>query len=96
MRGGDLVVLRPDGRRFLTPREAEKDRIKNALLLEQVQAFADQQQKRAEEAERRADEVAKQRDEVSHKFARYSELSRKARRGQATPDELAELDRLDA
>jgi Uma2 family endonuclease len=47
------------------------------------------------EAERRADAERQQRRDAERRAVRLAELGRKARRGQATPDELAELDRLE-
>src|SRR5262249_5374822 len=65
--GPELVVLRPDGQRFLTFEEVEAERAR-----ERQQRLAAEQ-----------------------RFARLAELGRKARRQQATPDELAELERLE-
>jgi Uma2 family endonuclease len=65
--GEELVVLRPDGRRFLTFEELE-----------------------AERATERARRVA-----AEQRASRLAELSRKVRRQQATPEELAELERLE-
>lgn len=48
------------------------------------------------QAERRADEAEKARDEVSRRYSRLTELSRKARLGQASPEELLELERLES
>jgi Uma2 family endonuclease len=72
--GEELVVYRPDGRRFLTFPELETAR-------QQAEQHAEQERQRAEQAERRA--------------ARLAELSRKVRRGQASAEELQELDRLE-
>jgi Uma2 family endonuclease len=65
--GPEMIVYRPDGRRFLTFEE-----------LEMVRAEAEQ---RAGQAEQR--------------IARLAELSRKARRGQATAEELRELEQIE-
>jgi Uma2 family endonuclease len=65
--GPELVVYRPDGRRFQT--------------FEELEAAREQADRRAEQADRRA--------------ARLAELSRKARRQQASPEELAELEGLE-
>jgi Uma2 family endonuclease len=64
--GPELVVYRPDGRRFLTFEELEDER--------------EQLAQRADRAEQRA--------------ARLAELSRKVLRGQVTPEERQELERL--
>jgi Uma2 family endonuclease len=52
----------------------------------------------AAERERLDDERERERrraDQAQERFARLAELSRKARRGQASPEELAELERLE-
>jgi Uma2 family endonuclease len=79
--GPELAIYRPDGRRFLTFEELDAERV--------------QMLQRATQAEQRADEARHQADEARQRAARLAELSRKARRGQATPDELRELDRLE-
>jgi Uma2 family endonuclease len=48
-----------------------------------------------EESEQRADKAEQRASAAEQRLARLSELSRKARRGEASPDELAELDRLE-
>src|SRR5262249_51190732 len=48
-----------------------------------------------DEAERRIDEARQRADEAEQRAARLAELSRKARRGQASPEELQELDGLE-
>lgn len=72
--GPEMVVYRPDGRRFLTFEELEADR--------------EQLQQRAEESQQRA-------EQLQQRVARLAELSRKARRQQASQEELAELERLE-
>ncbi len=47
-------------------------------------------------AERRADQAERRADQAEQRAARLAELGRKARLGQATPEELAELERLEA
>jgi Uma2 family endonuclease len=86
--GSEMVVRRPKGQPFLT--------------FEELQADRDQQQQRADQAEQRADEEhrlrlqAEQRaDQAQQRANRLAELMRKARRQQATPEELAELERLE-
>jgi Uma2 family endonuclease len=51
---------------------------------------------RADAAEERADAAEERAAEERRLRLRYRDLSRKARRGEATPDEIAELDQLDA
>lgn len=72
--GVEMVVYRPDGRRFQS--------------FEEVAA----EKQRAEEAARKAREDP---NTVLQRLARMAELSRKARRQQATPEEVAELDALE-
>jgi Uma2 family endonuclease len=79
--GEELVIYRPDGQRFLT-------------FEEQVTA-RQQAEQRADQAQQRADQVQQQADQAEQRAARLAELSRKARRGQATAEELHELDRLE-
>ena len=55
----------------------------------------DELERQAEEAKRRADANAKRADDNARLVLRVTELSRKFRRGQATPEEVAELDRLE-
>jgi len=46
-------------------------------------------------AERQADDFRRKSDEAERRFARLAELSRKSRRGLATPEELQELEQLE-
>jgi Uma2 family endonuclease len=79
--GDELVVYRPDGRRFLTFEE-----------LESARAQAEQ---RAAQAEQRAARAEQRAAQAEQRGVRLAELSRKARRGQASAEELQELDRLE-
>jgi Uma2 family endonuclease len=47
------------------------------------------------QAEQERDQLRQERDRLAQQTARLAELSRKARHGQATPEELQELDRLE-
>ncbi len=78
--GAEIVVFGPDGRRFLTFEELEVERAREQQRLAAEQR-ASQAEQRASQAEQRA--------------IRLAELSRKARRGLASPQELEELDRLE-
>jgi Uma2 family endonuclease len=78
----EMTVFYPDGRPFLT--------------FEEEAAARQQSEKRAGDAEKRAGEAEKRAGEASRRFARLAELSRKLRLGQATPEELQELERLEA
>ncbi len=79
--GGEMVVYRPDGERFLT--------------FEEVRKNMDEARRQADEARRQADEARRQADEARHRADRLAELGRKARRGQASAEELQELERLE-
>jgi Uma2 family endonuclease len=81
MSGHELVVIGPDGRRFLTFEELEAERAKERQQRLAAEQRATQAEQRATQAEQRA--------------TRLAELSRKARRQQASPEELAELERLE-
>jgi Uma2 family endonuclease len=107
--GPEMVVRGPDGQPFLTFEQlqaARKLEQQQRLLAEQR---ADQAEQRADQAEQRADEEQRQRQQaeqrleqeqqqrllVQQRAARLAELNRKARRQQATAEELAELERLE-
>jgi Uma2 family endonuclease len=79
--GEEMVVYRPDGSRFLTFEE-----------LKAVQELAQQQR---DQAQQRADEAQQRAEQAERRAARLAELGRKARKGQATPEELQELERLE-
>jgi Uma2 family endonuclease len=82
--GPELVILRPDGQRFLTFEEVEAERARERQQRLAAEQRATQAEQRAAQAEQRATWLA-----------RLAELSRKARLQQATPEELAELERLE-
>jgi Uma2 family endonuclease len=56
---------------------------------------ADDATKRADDATKRADDATKRADDNARRAARLADLGRKVRRGQATPEEVAELERLE-
>jgi len=76
-----LEVYYPNGEPFLFLKAAQEQRI--------------EAQRQRAEAEQRADAEQRQRLEAEQRYTRFRELSRKARLQQATPDELAELERLE-
>jgi Uma2 family endonuclease len=86
--GPEMVVHGPDGGRFLTFEEVVASR-------NQAEQRADQAERRADQAEQRADQAEQRVDQAERRAARVAELSRKARRGQASAEELQELDRLE-
>ena len=77
----EMTVYKPNGVRFRSVGELD-------VLIEEEKG-------RADEAKRQADEARHQAEAASRFNVRLKELSRKARRGQATPDEIAELERLE-
>jgi hypothetical protein len=79
--GPELIVRGPDGKPFLTFEE-----------LMDLQARTEQERDRAHQERDRAHQ---ERDHAQQRSSRLAELSRKARRGQATAEELQELDRLE-
>jgi Uma2 family endonuclease len=79
--GPDMVVYRPNNQPFITFEEMEIARDVGNLR-------ADQEKQRAEDEKVRADKAEQQ-------SSRLAELSRKARRGQASVEELQELERLE-
>ncbi len=79
--GPEMVVYSPGGERFLSFEELQAERVR-----ERQGRLAAQEQ--VEKAQGRA-------DEAEHRLARALELIRKARRGQASPEELLELEHLE-
>jgi Uma2 family endonuclease len=79
--GEEMIIYRPDGQPFRTFPELEAAR-------REAEQRAAQEAERAAQAEQRA-------AQAEQRAARLAELSRKARRGQASAEELQELDRLE-
>ena len=73
----ELVVYRQDGRRFLT--------------FEELEAAREQADRQVEQADRRAEQADRRAEQAEQQALRLAELSRKARRQHASPEELAEL-----
>ncbi len=84
----EMTVYGPDGRPFLTFEQLEEQRL-------EAQHQADDAKHQADDAKRQADDAKRQADDARQQVTRLAELSRKARRGLATPEELQELDRLE-
>ncbi len=78
--GPEMVVYHPDGQQFLTFEELEAARVEAEQRADHAEQRADHAEQRADHAEQRADHLL--------------ELSRKARRGTASAEELLELERL--
>jgi Uma2 family endonuclease len=93
--GPEMVVRRPDGQPFITLEEAETARhaAEMARQAAETARHAAETARQAAETARQGAEVARQ--EAARRAARMAELGRKARRGQASPEELQELERLE-
>ena len=100
--GEEMVVYGPDGRRFLPFEDLDAERVR----AEDARRKAEADRQQAEDAQRKAEadrqraEEARQGAEDARRGAeqrgvRMAELSRKARRGQATAEELHELEQLE-
>jgi Uma2 family endonuclease len=85
--GPEMEVFYPDGRRFLDVQELD------ALRAEAERRAADAL-KQAAEADKRATDADKRAAEAERLRKRERELTRKAQRGEASAEELAELERL--
>src|SRR5262245_19283901 len=79
--GPEMIIYHPDGRKFSTFEELEAERV------EAVRQTA--------EARQQAAEARQQATEAQRRAARLVELGRKVRQGQANPEELQELQRLE-
>jgi Uma2 family endonuclease len=86
--GPEMAVFYPDGQRFLTFEELKEEQERE----QQLRLAAEQ---RADQAQQRADQAQQQAKQAQQRAARLAELSRKARRGQASAEEIEELDRLE-
>jgi Uma2 family endonuclease len=92
--GPELVIRYPDGRPFLPLEEIDVERRRAEERAEQAEQQRQLERQRAEQAERRAGEEHQRAEQAERWAARLAELSRKALRHEATPDEAAELERL--
>jgi Uma2 family endonuclease len=86
--GPEMVVYRPDGHRFLTFEELEAERASQAQLRQAAE-------EKLQAAEKKRQAAEEQRQIAEKRLRRVTELGRKARQGQATPEEVAELERLE-
>jgi Uma2 family endonuclease len=100
--GPEMVVFYPDGRRFLTFEELDAERVLAEQRANNADRRARDAEQRAELAQREAEQARQETETATRKveqtelrLARLRELSRKARRQQATPEELQELERLE-
>jgi Uma2 family endonuclease len=86
--GEELVVRYPDGRPF-TSLVDERQRA------DAEQRRAEAEQLRADAEQRRADAEQRRAETTQSRLTRIIELGRKARQGQATPEEMTELEQLE-
>jgi Uma2 family endonuclease len=86
--GPEMVIYRPDGQPFRPLDEVDD-------LRRAAEQQAHQERQRAEQAQQRAEQAQRQAEQERQRATRLVELGRKARRGQASPEELAELERLE-
>lgn len=103
MTSPEMTVYGPDGARFLLPEELRAQYDGEVLRANEEKQRADEEKQRAEEEKQRADEEKQRAEEENQRanaamvrIKRLAELSRKARLGQTSPDELAELERLES
>lgn len=78
----EMIVYSPKGRPFLT--------------FEELAALQERTERRADDEKHRADDEKRRADQAHRRLARVVELGRKARLGQATSEELAELEKLES
>ena len=86
--GPEMRVFQSNGDPFLT-----YDQLKT--LQEQEHARAEAESARADRERQRADEAERDAQVQRERFRLYRQLGRLARDGQATPEQLAQLDQLD-
>ncbi len=99
--GPELVIRYPDGRPFLTAEQFDQARREAEEQVEAANQRAGDAERQVEAANQRAGDAERQAaaanqraDDAEQRLARLLDLSRRARRGQATAEELNELDRL--
>jgi hypothetical protein len=87
--GEELVLRHPDGRPFVRLYEQLE-------ITEAERQRAETERQRAETEHQRAEKERQLREDVQQRLIRIVELNRRVRAGQATADERAELERLEA
>jgi Uma2 family endonuclease len=91
----EMTVYGRDGEPF-RPFEEERQIARDARTqAADSKRQADEAKRQADEAKRQRADEAKRADIATRRAARLAELGRKARRSQATPEEVAELERLE-
>jgi Putative restriction endonuclease len=100
LRRGEVLLRQRDLQRFVSPRLGIRFDLSGSemvvyhpdgrrfLTFEELEALR-------EEAQRQAEQAQQQAEQAQQRAARLAELSRKARRQQASPEELAELEHLE-
>lgn len=94
--GEEMIVYGPDGRRFLTFEELKLARDLAEQQTKTAEDLAKKATDRAEKAEDRAEKAEELARATQTRPARLVELGRKARRQEASPQEIEELERLEA
>lgn len=89
------VVYYPDGERFLTFEELKAQQVRDRERANKAEAAASKATAVATEAQQLVASAQQRATSAELRAARLAELSRKARRGLASPEELTELDRLE-
>jgi hypothetical protein len=85
--GPELTVRYPDGRPFLSFEEVDAER-------RAAEQRTTQAERRAGEAAQQAQQANQRAAQAEQRLARVAELTLKVLRQQATPEEIAELERL--
>jgi Uma2 family endonuclease len=93
--GPEMKVFYPDGEPFLTFEQMQDERQRERQQRLQAEQRASEADQRASEADQRASEADQLASEATQRAARLAELSRKARRGEASPEELLELEKIE-
>jgi len=93
--GAEMTVFGPDGQRFLSFEELRVEQLRDQQLRREAEQQAEQARQQSEQSRQQVEQARQQVEQAKQRVARLAELSRKARQGQATPPELAELDRLE-
>ncbi|MGL4552479.1 MAG: Uma2 family endonuclease, partial [Gemmataceae bacterium] len=93
--GPELIVRRPHGQPFVTVAEMDARLRAAETRANKVAAERDRAAEERDRAAEQRDRAAGERDRAAARLARALELGRKARRGVASVEELAELDGLE-
>jgi Uma2 family endonuclease len=93
--GPEMAVFYPDGRAFLSFEELDAQRALLQQRADNEKERADNEKERADNEKERADNEKERADNAEQRASRLAQLSRKARRQQATAEELEELERLE-